>query len=111
MSTPAAGIPEADWLSWLPEARQFTLAQQKEIQALRQENDELRRQLTALATELAQLRERIGRSSWNSSKPLSSDSPAFKPPERRKAVAANAEASRAIPGKGHSRCLSSGWMR
>ena len=56
MSTPPAGIPEADWLSWPPEARAFVLAQQ-------QENDELRSQLTALATELTQLRERIGRSS------------------------------------------------
>jgi hypothetical protein len=32
-----------------------------------QENEQLRGQLTALATELAQLQERIGRSSRNSS--------------------------------------------
>ena len=84
MSTPPAGIPEVDWLSWPPEARQFTLAQQQELQALRQENDELRRHLTALATELAQLRERVNRSSRNSSKPPSSDGPGFQPPGRRK---------------------------
>ncbi|MGL6133438.1 MAG: DUF6444 domain-containing protein, partial [Prochlorococcaceae cyanobacterium] len=40
--------------------------------------EQLRSQLTALATELAQLRERIGRSFRNSSKPPSSDGPGFK---------------------------------
>jgi transposase len=76
MSTPSAGIPEADWLSWPPEARQFILAQQQEI-------EQLRSKLTALATELASLREQIGRSSRNSSKPPSSDGPGFKPPAQR----------------------------
>ncbi|MBD2550677.1 hypothetical protein H6G65_13995 [Microcystis elabens FACHB-917] len=60
MSSPPAGIPEADWLATPVAVRAFILAQQ-------QENDELRSQLTALATELASLRERIGRSSRNSS--------------------------------------------
>jgi hypothetical protein len=60
MNPPPAGIPEADWLSWPPEARQFILVQQQEI-------EQRRSQLTALASELAQLRERIGRSSRNSS--------------------------------------------
>jgi hypothetical protein len=46
MSTPPAGIPEADWLTWPPEARAFILAQQQEI-------EQLRSQLTALASELA----------------------------------------------------------
>ena len=55
------------------------MAQQEEI-------EQLRAQLTALATELANLRERIGRSSRNSSKPPSSDGPGFKPPERRKGM-------------------------
>jgi hypothetical protein len=50
MSALPAGIPDADWLA---------------IPALRQENDELRVQLTGLTS----LRERIGRSSRNSSKP------------------------------------------
>jgi hypothetical protein len=67
MSTPPAGIPAPDWLSWPAGARQLILVQREEIQALRRENDELRAQLTALATELASLRERIGRSSRNSS--------------------------------------------
>jgi transposase len=53
------------------------LVQQEEI-------EQLRTQLTALATELASLRERIGRSSRNSSKPTTSHGPGFKPPERRK---------------------------
>ena len=60
MSTPPAGISEVDWALWPDGARQLILAQQLE-------NDELRAQLTALATELASLRERIGRSSRNSS--------------------------------------------
>jgi hypothetical protein len=64
MSTPPDGIPDADWLSWPAGARQLILAQQKEIQALRKENDELRNQLTALATELAKLSER---SCWSCS--------------------------------------------
>ena len=66
MSAAPAGIPEATWLSWPPDARQFILAQQQEI-------EQLRAQLTALATELSQLQERIGRSSRNSSKLPSSD--------------------------------------
>jgi transposase len=84
MSSPPPGIPEADWLATPASIRTLILVQHQEIQALRQENDELRGQLAALATELASLRERIGRSSRNSSKPPSSDAPGFKPPERRK---------------------------
>ncbi len=83
MSTPPSGIPEADWLATPARVRTLIISQQQEIQALRQENDELRSQLTALASELASLREWIGRSSRNSSKPPSSDGPWFKPPERR----------------------------
>ena len=79
-----AGISEADWLAWPVGAREFILAQQGELQAQKEEIEQLRLQLTALASELAQLRERIGRSSRNSSKPPSSDGPGFKPPERRK---------------------------
>ncbi|QPN59756.1 hypothetical protein H8F24_17715 [Synechococcus sp. CBW1002] len=66
MGAPPAGISEVDWLSWPAGAREFILAQQEEMV-------QLRVQLTALATELAHLRERIGRSSRNSSKPPSSD--------------------------------------
>lgn len=84
MNTPPAGIPEADWSSCPAGARQLILAQQEEIQSLRRENDDLRHQLNALATELASLREWTGRSSRNSSKPPSSDGPGFQPQERRK---------------------------
>ena len=84
MITPPNGIPGADWLETSASVRTLILTQQQEIQALRLENDELRCQLTGLATELANLRERIGRSSRNSSKPPSSDGLGFKPPERRK---------------------------
>jgi len=113
ISTPPAAIPEADWLSWPPEARQFIFFQQQQI-------DQLRNQLTALATELASLRERIGRSSRNSSQPLSSDGPGHRFAEALRAlsrlnatrvVAASEAASRATPDQGRSRCRSSGWMR
>jgi len=73
MCTPPAGISYADWLSWPAGARALILVQQEE-------NDQLRSQLTTPATELASLRERIGRSSRNSSKPPSSDGQGFKPP-------------------------------
>lgn len=69
MSSSPAGIPETDWLATRTSVRTLILVQQQEIQALRQVNDELRSQPTSLATELASLRERIERSSRNSSKP------------------------------------------
>ena len=113
MSSPPAGIPEADWLATPASVRTLILVQQQEIQALRQENDELRSQLTSLATELASLRERIGRSSRNSSKPPSSDGPGFKPPERRKGSGRKrgGQPGRIILDQGRSCCRSSGWMR
>jgi transposase len=93
MSTPPAGIPDADWLLWPPEARQFILAQQQEI-------EQLRSQLAALATELASLREQIGRSSRNSTKPPSSDGPGFKPPARRKGSGRKRGGQPGHPGSG-----------
>jgi transposase len=79
MSALPAGIPEADWLETPASVRALINAQQQEIELLRG-------QLTSLAHELANLRERIGRSSRNSSKPPSSDGIGFKPPERRKGI-------------------------
>ena len=93
MDTTPAGISDADWLAWPPEAREFILAQQQEI-------EQLRLQLTTLATELASLRERIGRSSRNSSKPPSSDGPGFKPPERRKGSGRKRGGQPGHPGSG-----------
>ena len=100
MSSPPAGIPEADWLATPASVRTLILVQQQEIQALRQENDELRGQLAALATELASLRERIGRSSRNSSKPPSSDGPGLKPPEWRKGSGRKRGGQPGHPGSG-----------
>ena len=93
MSSPSAGILDADWLLWPPEARAFILAQQQEI-------EQLRSQLTALATELAGLREKIGRSSRNSSKPPSSDGPEFEPPARRKGSGRKRGGQPGHPGSG-----------
>ena len=73
--------------------RQFILVQQQEI-------EQLRSQLTALATELASLRERIGRSSRNSSKPPSSDGPGFNSPERRKGSGRKRGGQPGHPGSG-----------
>ena len=82
MSAHLTGIPDADWLETPASVRALIIAQQQEIPALRQDNDELRVQITGLATEVAYLRERIARSSRNSSKPPSSDGLWFKTPER-----------------------------
>jgi transposase len=93
MGSAPAGIAEADWLATPAAVRAFLVSQE-------QENAELRNQLTALATELAQLRERIGRSSRNSSKPPSSDGPGFKPPERRKGSGRKRGGQPGHPGSG-----------
>ena len=93
MSTPPAGISEADWLATPSAVRSLILAQQQEI-------EQLRGQLTALASELASLRERIGRSSRNSSKPPSTDGPGFKPPERRKGSGRKRGGQAGHPGSG-----------
>jgi hypothetical protein len=76
------------------------MAQQEELVALQKDNEQLRSQLTALATERASLRERIGRSSRNSSKPPSSDGPGFKPPERRKGSGRKRGGQPGHPGSG-----------
>ncbi len=93
MDTAPAGISEADWLLTPRAVRAFILAQQQEI-------EQHRAQLTALASELAQLRERIGRSSRNSSKPPSSNGPGFKPPERRKGSGRKRGGQPGHPGAG-----------
>jgi hypothetical protein len=69
MTAPPAGISEADWASTPASVREIV----GQVQALRDENEQLRAKLTALATELAGLRQRIGRNSRNSSRPPSSD--------------------------------------
>lgn len=80
MGGPPSGIPEADWLSWPAGARDLILCQ-----------------------ELASLRERIGLSSPNSSKPPSSDGPGFKPPERRRGRCRKRGVQPGHPGSGQER--------
>jgi hypothetical protein len=75
MGGPAAGIAEADWLTTPVAVRKLVLAQRDAI-------EQLRDQLTALATELASLGERICHSSRNSTKPAScAPSPRLNPSE------------------------------
>jgi hypothetical protein len=76
------------------------LTQQEEILVLRQENDQLLQQLTALATELANLRERIGRTSRISSQTPSSDGQGFKPLACRKAMGRKRGGQQGDPGSG-----------
>jgi hypothetical protein len=107
MITPPAGFSGAERLASPPSVRSLILSQQEEIRVLRQENEQMRQLITALAAELASLRERIGRSSRNSSKPRSSDGQGFKtriPRPRAKAVAASEVASQAIQEPGQSCC-------
>ena len=77
MGTSPAGILETDWLATPVAVCALILAQQEEI-------EQLRARLTALATELASLRDRIGRSTRYSSKPSCSDGTGFKQSERYK---------------------------
>jgi transposase len=93
MTAPPAGISEADWLATPSAVRGLILAQQEEIQ-------QLRAQVCAMATELASLRERIGRTSRNSSKPPSTNGPGFKPPERRKGSGRKRGGQPGHPGNG-----------
>jgi hypothetical protein len=102
MTAPPAGISEADWLATPSAVRGLILAQQEEIQ-------QLRAQVCAMATELASLRERIGRTSRNSSKPPSSHGPGLKPPEPRKGDHHKRGGQPGHPGNGPECCRSSEW--
>jgi hypothetical protein len=104
MSAPPAGISEADWDATPASVREIV----GQVQALRDENDQLRQRLTALANELTELRERMGRHSRNSSKPPSSDSQGYryaegfanKPPGRRKSIDRKRGGKQGHPGAG-----------
>lgn len=93
MAFSPAGISEADWLATPSTVKALILAQQEELQ-------QLRAQISTMATELANLRERISRSSRNSSKPPSSNGPGFKPPERRKGSGRKRGGQPGHPGHG-----------
>jgi transposase len=96
MSAPPAGISEADW-AVTPVSVQEIVGQ---VQAQQEEIEQLRAQLTALATELAELRERIGRNSRNSSKSPSSNGPGFQSTPRRKASGRKRGGQQGHPGAG-----------
>ena len=100
MGTPPPGISEADWAATPVGVRAGFLELVQCCQEQQEEIEQLRAQLTALATELASLRERIGSSSRNSSKPPSSDGPGFKPPERRKGSGRKRGGQPGHPGSG-----------
>ena len=100
MDAAPAGISKVDWRAWPASARVLIRTQQEETLPLRQENEQPRTQLTALATELASLRERSPRSGHNSSNPPSSDGPGFKPPERRKGSGRKWGRQQVHPGSG-----------
>ena len=93
MPTPPAGISETDWLATPASVSALVMVQQEQSQQLQQ-------QLTALATELAGLRERLERTSRNSSKPPSSDGQGFKPPARRKSTGRKRGGQQGHPGSG-----------
>jgi transposase len=100
MGTPPPGISEADWAAIPVGVRAGFIELVQYCQEQKEEIEQLRAQLTALATELASLLERIGRSSRNPSKPPSSDGPGFKPPERRKGSGRKRGAQPGHPGSG-----------
>jgi hypothetical protein len=78
MGTPPPGISDADWAATPVGVRAGFLELVQYCQEQEKEIEQLRTQLSDMATEVASLRERIGHSSRNSSKPPSSDGPGFK---------------------------------
>jgi transposase len=100
MSTPPAGISAADWAATPVDVRAGFLELVRQLQIQQLENDQLRQQLTDLATELAGLRERTSRNSRNSSKPPSSDGQDFQPPQRRKGSGRKLGGQQGHPGSG-----------
>ena len=93
MDPTPAEISSTNWLSTPASFMALILSQQ-------QENDQLRHPLNALATELANLRDRINRTSRNSTRPPSSDGPGFYPPERRKGSGRKRGGQQGHPGAG-----------
>jgi transposase len=87
------GISEQDWAATPPAVRTALLALQQQVRlmgirftAYEKQLASLREQLSTvddLKAEVAELRERLGQNSSNSSKPPSSDPPSYKPSPRR----------------------------
>jgi transposase len=109
MTTPLAGITEADWAATPVDVRACFLELVSQCQKQHEEIEQLRAQLTALASELASLQERISRTSRNSSNPPSSDTPGYcctealratSRPDRRKGSGRKRGGQRGHPGSG-----------
>jgi transposase len=87
------GISEQDWAATPPAVRTALLSLRQQVRlmgirfpAYEQQLADLREQAATvddLKAEIAELRERLGRNSSNSSKPPSSDPPSYKPQPRR----------------------------
>lgn len=100
MTMTPAGISEAGRAATPVSVRAGFLEVAGQLQRQQQENEQLCQQLTAQATELAELRERIGLNSRNSSKPPSSDAQGFQPPVRRKGSDRKRGGQQGHPGPG-----------
>lgn len=105
MGGPLSGISREELLSWpAASARELIVSQQQQM-------EQLLRQLAALATELASLRDRVGRSSRNSFSHPRLMGLALRRLSGAKAVAVSAAASRVTPVPGLRSCRWSGLTR
>lgn len=93
MSALLTASREADWLETPVSVRALINAQRQEIGLLHG-------QLTVLATELANLQERIGRTTRNSPKPRSSDRHGLTPSKCRRGNGRKRGGQQSLPGSG-----------
>lgn len=80
MTFSLAEISGAGWLATPSAVRALILAQPEELQVQQEELQQLRAQISAMATELANLQKRIGHTSRNPCKSPSSNAPGLRLP-------------------------------